>query len=122
MEPVAGNLFAAFPETSEREVSVELMAARGLKIERIISTGQASPPGFWYDQGWSEWVLLVAGEAWLEFEGDAALRRLQAGDYVLIPAHCRHRVARTDNTAPTIWLAVHFGEPSECSPGADHCI
>ena len=80
-----------------------------MRIERIVSTGQASPPGFWYDQDWAEWVLVLSGAAGLEFEGEAAPRRLGPGDCVLIPAHARHRVAWTDAHQPTVWLAVHYG-------------
>ena len=104
----AGNLFAALPERLDLEQITALLASENLRIERIVSTGQASPPGFWYDQAWAEWVLLVAGSAGLLFEGEAEPRVLQAGDYLLIPAHQRHRVAWTDVDHPTLWLAVHF--------------
>ena len=30
------------------------------------------------------------------------------GDWVWLPARCRHRVAWTDPDAPTVWLAVHL--------------
>ena len=80
----------------------------GGKIERIVSTGQASPPGYWYDQDETEWVFLIAGSAGLLIEGEGAARVLGAGDFVEIPAHVRHRVEWTDARKPTIWLAVHF--------------
>jgi len=80
----------------------------GLKIERIISQGQASPPGFWYDQAWNEWVILLKGSATLQFEDEPATRALGAGDYVFIPARKRHRVEWTEPQQPTVWLAVHF--------------
>jgi cupin 2 domain-containing protein len=79
-----------------------------VRIERIVSTGQASPPGFWYDQPWTEWVLLLAGAAGLLFEDEPTPRPLKAGDYLLIPAGQRHRVEWTDATQPTVWLAVHY--------------
>jgi cupin 2 domain-containing protein len=79
-----------------------------VRIERIVSTGQASPPGFWYDQPWTEWVLLLAGAAGLLFEGAPAPGQLKAGDYLLIPAGQRHWVEWTDATQPTVWLAVHY--------------
>jgi cupin 2 domain-containing protein len=110
MRPIQDNLFERLPPRSEREETRELVTAPGLRIERIVSSGQASPPGFWYDQAWSEWVLLVSGAAGLAFEGEANMRILRAGDHLLIPAHCRHRVAWTDEAVPTIWLAVHFVE------------
>jgi cupin 2 domain-containing protein len=79
-----------------------------LRIERIVSTGQASAPGFWFDQDWAEWVLLLAGSAGLLFEGEAEPQVLRPGDHLLIAAHRRHRVAWTDTKRPTVWLAVHY--------------
>jgi cupin 2 domain-containing protein len=105
-----GNLFAGVATDAVGEVFSDLFRAPGLKIERIVSTGQISPPGFWYDQGWAEWVLVVAGAAALEFEGEHELRHLSAGDYLLISPGRRHRVAWTDPAQPTIWLAIHAGE------------
>jgi len=46
----------------------EILARPGLKIERIISRGQTSPPGFWYDQAWNECVVVLKGSATLQFE------------------------------------------------------
>ena len=106
----AGNLFAALPERRETEQITALLVNENLRIERIVSTGQASAPGFWYDQECTEWVLLVAGSAGLLFEGEAEPRVLRPGDYLLIPAHRRHRIAWTDVEHPTVWLAVHFDD------------
>jgi cupin 2 domain-containing protein len=108
MTGAGGNLFAALPARLEAEQTIALIAKESLRIERIVSTGQASPPGFWYDPEWTEWVLLVAGSAGLLFEDEAAPRVLRPGDYLVIPAHRRHRVAWTDVEHPTVWLAVHF--------------
>ena len=80
-----------------------------IKLERIISTGQATPEGEWYDQESPEWVVLLRGEALLLFEGDTEAMRLGPGDYIHIPAHCRHRVEWTHPEQPTIWLALHYG-------------
>jgi cupin 2 domain-containing protein len=104
----AGNLLAALPRKLDAEQTTALVDSESVRIKRVVSTGQASPPGFWYDQDRSEWVLLVAGSAGLLFEGEAAPRVLRPGDYLLIPAHRRHRVAWTDAEHPTVWLAVHF--------------
>jgi cupin 2 domain-containing protein len=79
----------------------------GLKIERIVSTGQSSPPGFWYDQPHGEWVMVLRGEARLAFE-DASAVSLKAGDFVDIAPHRRHRVEWTHPQEQTIWLAVHY--------------
>ena len=104
-----GNLFTDVPASAPEEVFTALLERPGLKIERIVSNGQTSPPGFWYDSAQEEWVLLVEGSAAVQIEGEAAPRLLQPGDWLHLPAHCRHRVAWTDAGRPTIWLAVHYG-------------
>lgn len=102
------NLFAELPAAAEAEQFLELLSRPGLRIERIVSTGQASPPGFWYDQAGGEWVLVLQGEARLAFEDEPELRILGAGDFIDIAPHRRHRVEST--LAPTIWLAVHYDQ------------
>lgn len=104
-ELVSGNLFAELPHDRMDEQMTELLATPEMKIERIVSHGQASPESFWYDQDWAEWVLVLSGAAKILFEGEGAARMLRPGDYIHIPAHARHRVEWTDAT--TIWLAVH---------------
>ncbi|WP_372807377.1 cupin domain-containing protein [Pontiella sp.] len=100
------NLHKNIPETLPDEL-VEILAEKpGVRIERIVSDGHASPAGFWYDQEQDEWVLLVAGSAVLEFENETVA--LNPGDHLLIPAHRRHRVAATSSTEKTIWLAVFY--------------
>ncbi|HPB19808.1 MAG TPA: cupin domain-containing protein [Bacteroidales bacterium] len=81
-----------------------------IRIERIISFGQQSPPDFWYDQDENEWILLLKGKAKLEFI-DRKIT-LNKGDSLLIPAHEKHRVAYTHKYKPTIWLAVFFKSKS----------
>ena len=107
-----GNLFADVSDVSAanigEEAFSEILARPGLKIERIISQGQISPPGFWYDQAWNEWVIVLKGSATLQFEQEPDARSLGVGDYVFIPARKRHRVAWTEPQLPTVWLAVHF--------------
>ena len=106
---MSDNLFAGLSRsTLEKEQFLELLAHPGLRIERIVSTGQASPPDFWYDQPEGEWVLLVQGEARLRFADEAEARRLVPGDFVDIAAHRRHRVEWTQAEPPTIWLAIHY--------------
>jgi cupin 2 domain-containing protein len=92
----------------EDEVADILVERRGLRIERIVSTGQATPEGQWYDQETDEFVLVVAGAARLRIEGEDRDRELAQGDWLLLPARCRHRVAWTQSEPATIWLAVHF--------------
>jgi cupin 2 domain-containing protein len=102
------NLFQNLPDADKSEQFESLLNISGCRIERIVSQGQSSPPGFWYQQDWDEWVLLLSGSAILRFEGQEPPRPLQAGDCLLIPARVRHRVEATDNAQSTIWLAVHF--------------
>ncbi|MBN2233354.1 MAG: cupin domain-containing protein [Deltaproteobacteria bacterium] len=78
------------------------------RIERIVSRGHASPPGFWYDQVQCEFVLLVSGRAGLRFEADDEITVLEPGDFVDIPARCRHRVEWTAADGDTVWLAVFY--------------
>lgn len=102
------NLFDDVPESASEERIDVLLSRPGLTAERIVSTGQASPPGFWYDQPRDEWVIVLRGAAGLVVEGEAE-RVLAPGDFVFLPAHRRHRVAWTAVEEPTLWLAVHFG-------------
>jgi cupin 2 domain-containing protein len=105
---MAGNLFAGLPAAAQPiELVDTLLNQPGLRIDRIVSTGQASPAGFWYEQADAEWVVLLAGEALLRFEDETEARRLRAGDWLQIEARRRHRVDWTDPAAPTVWLAVH---------------
>ena len=102
-----GNLLDDVPAALAGEDLRTLLTTPDLWIERIVSTGQASPPGFWYDQDWAEWVLLLTGQAALLVEGEAAPHVLTPGSYLHLPAHCRHRVEWTSTETPTVWLAVH---------------
>jgi len=103
----SGDLFADVPALLEKEETAVLAELPGARIERIVSTGQASPPGFWYDQDWTEWFVVLSGSAGLMIEDESAPRILAPGDYVEIPPHVRHRVEWTDADEPTVWLAVH---------------
>ena len=104
------NLFSPLPDASAREAAEILLSCKVVRIERIVSLGQASPPGFWYDQDEGEWVLVLAGAARLRFEDESEGRTLAHGDWLDIAPHRRHRVEWTDPTAPTIWLAVFYRE------------
>ena len=103
----AANLLTNVPARQAEEFCETLLAAAAIRIERIVSWGQSSPDGFWYDQPWPEWVLLLEGAARLRFEGEAPLD-LSPGSFVAIPAHKRHRVEWTMPETPTIWLAIHY--------------
>jgi cupin 2 domain-containing protein len=102
------NLFDDLRRTGHQEQLADLLKRPGVRIERIVSTGQSSPAGFWYDQAHGEWVAVLAGEARLRFEDERAARTLRPGDFVDIAAHRRHRVDWTHPTEPTVWLAVHY--------------
>lgn len=101
------NLLGNLPARLEAEQFTTLIDRPGARIERIISIGQATPPGQWLVQPHDEWVLLVQGRAALLIEGDEEII-LVPGDHLLIPANARHHVLWTDAKEPTVWLAVHF--------------
>ncbi len=63
------NLFSNFPLNSPEELADKLSGNRTVRIERIVSAGHASPPGFWYDQPEHEWVVVLKGEAELVLQG-----------------------------------------------------
>jgi len=105
---MADNLFADVPRQLSDEQIITLLKAPNVRIERIVSTGHVTAPDQWYDQDEAEWVLVLAGSAGLMFEGEAEPRVLEPGSYVHIAPHVRHRVAWTDPSTPTVWLAVHY--------------
>jgi cupin 2 domain-containing protein len=103
-----GNLLADLPVELQSEQFLALLERPGVQLERIVSHGQATPPGEWLSQPQDEWVLLLAGAARLTLEGQDSFA-LGPGDHVLIPAGQRHRVDWTQPNAPTVWLALHLG-------------
>ena len=107
----AGSLLNRLPAGPLPREAVEVLVERpGMRIERIVSTGQTTPEGQWYDQETDEWVLVVKGAARLRIEGEEEERKLGEGDWIMIPARCRHRVAWTQSVPPTVWLAIHWRE------------
>jgi cupin 2 domain-containing protein len=102
----ATNLFADLPQHLPEELIEILAMSQHVRIERIVSTGQSSPEEFWYDQPEHEWVVVLQGDAVIEFEKHS--KQLSSGDYVLIPPHQKHRVASTSCEQPTVWVAVFF--------------
>ena len=105
-----GNLFEGLDAKAPDERFDALLTRPGLRIERIVSTGQAGAEGQWYDQPQTEWVVLLSGSAVLRFEDEAEPRILRPGDWMTIAPHRRHRVEATDAQTPSVWLAVHVGE------------
>ena len=104
------NLFVDLPLNLSREAIESLASGRNVRIERIVSYGYSSPDGFWYDQDEAEWIVVLKGEAKLLLDGEVGPVHLTTGDYLLIPAHKKHRVDWTTPNEPTPWLAVFFAE------------
>ncbi len=108
MEMKTGNIFSGGAGDDRGELCETLVEAKGVRIERIVSRGQASPEGFWYDQDRDEWVIILQGSAGLSIDGSSDMVIMRTGDYLLIPAHFRHRVEWTDPEEETLWIAVHY--------------
>lgn len=106
--PEKESIFRPVPDRTTGELLETLIERSGIRIERIVSTGQATPEGVWYDQPDDEWVLLLSGSACLLIQGEPEPLLLQQGDYLLLPARCRHRVEWTDEKKQTVWLACHL--------------
>lgn len=102
----SGNIFTNLPDPSVGEIIENLALPAVGKVERIVSGGHASPPGFWYAQDTDEWVVLLKGAAELEEKDNPTVTRLGPGDWLYIPAGQVHRVSET--SADAVWLAVHF--------------
>ncbi|MBI5324093.1 MAG: cupin domain-containing protein [Ignavibacteriae bacterium] len=101
------NLFDNIQSISENEVFEELLKNDNLTLERIISFPESLPENKWYDQDNDEWVLLLKGSATLEFENGITVN-LFPGDYILLPAHVKHKVLEVDKNELTIWLGLHY--------------
>ena len=101
------NIFDNLPKEIEEEFFEEILSTKDFKLERIISEGHTSPPNFWYDQDKNEFVLLLKGKTKLNFE-DGSKLELKPGDYLIIPAHQKHRVDWTDPDQKTFWLTIHY--------------
>lgn len=106
--PVVGSLLRDLPDAFDDEVFDTLLEGGAFRLLRIVSNGQATPPGQWLDQDDDEWVLLVSGAAVLSIEGEEHTHALTPGGWMRLPAHCRHRVEWTDPDQPTVWLALHW--------------
>lgn len=102
------NIYDKIPTRLPAEFTEVLAGSPAVRIERIISWGQASPGGFWYDQEGHEWVLLLKGKAVLQFREPDETLVLEPGAWINIAAHRKHRVEWTDISGETVWLAVHY--------------
>ena len=102
------NIFSDIPDNLPDEL-IELIAENhDVTIKRIVSRGHISPNDFWYDQAKNEFVFLVCGEARLRFGEKEEFVQMKKGDYIIIPAHKRHRVEWTSPDEDTVWLAIHY--------------
>lgn len=102
------NLFELPTDVPANELFQTLAQTPHLHIERIVSWGHTTPPQQWYDQATDEWVVLLQGEAQLLLDNEQGqIISLNAGDYLLLPRHQRHRVIFTSQQPPCIWLAIH---------------
>jgi len=101
------NFFEEIPSSLPREFIEEIYSSQNFRMERIISEGHSSPEGFWYDQNKNEFVILLRGSAILAFEDEPSIH-LKPGDYLVIPAHKKHRVEQTDLSQKTFWLTLYF--------------
>ena len=104
------SIFSEYEISKSHEILETLLESENFKLERIISSGQATPEGEWLCQELDEWVILLSGKAGLSFEDEECILDLFPGDYIHIPANKRHRVEWTDKNQKTIWLALHYKE------------
>jgi cupin 2 domain-containing protein len=109
------NLFTLAPSSlavarNAAEQIETLLDQPGFRLERIVSTGQATAAGEWLSQPRAEWVVLLAGSAAVRFEDELESSSLRPGDVLHIPPNRRHRVEWTDAANATVWLALHYDE------------
>ena len=102
--PAQGNLVASLPAASDGERFETLFANAVCCVERIVSFGHASPPGFWYEQDEDEWVVLLQGQAVMDVDGRTV--PLTSGDHLFLPTQTPHTVLQVSDGA--LWLAVHL--------------
>ena len=101
------NIFKLFDKLPPTELFETLLDNDRVLIEKIVSTGQVTPEGEWYDQDKDEWLILLQGKGELSYE-DGSRIKLSVGDYLFIPAHHKHRVEHTSNKPACIWLTIFF--------------
>ena len=102
------NIFSGIKNQPPEEIFEPIIKTNQFKIERIISSGQSTDKGKWYDQDVDEWVILLKGSAGLLFESNNEKIIMKPGDYINIPAHQKHRVEWTVANQEAIWLAVRY--------------
>lgn len=100
------SFYNDIPRLAENEIFFKILSNEKVRIEKIVSNGQKSAENFWYDQSENEFVMVLKGHAFLEFEDK--VMELNPGDAVNIPAHKKHRVKYTSTAEPTVWIAVFY--------------
>ena len=104
----ANNLFNMPCPEAGCEQQRLLVSGDGWSLKLIASNDFSSPPDTWMDQQENEWVLVLKGTARLQLGSPDQVLDLSAGDHLMIPAHQRHRVERTDPAPGTLWIALHW--------------
>ncbi|TLT05136.1 cupin domain-containing protein [Aliarcobacter cibarius] len=100
------NIFDKVIIDKNEENFFQIFKNESIRVERIVSNGQKSPEDFWYEQVENEYILLLSGNAILEFEDFEV--ELKKGDCLNIEAMQKHRVKFTSLDEPTIWFAVFY--------------
>ncbi|MEL6931430.1 MAG: cupin, partial [Cyanobacteria bacterium J06600_6] len=67
------NIFQLANSLASTELIESLLEQDGILIERIVSTGQVTPPGEWYDQEQNEWLIVLQGEGELSYEDNSRI-------------------------------------------------
>lgn len=106
--PVINNLFEKYPSNLEEESFEDFLNNEHFRLERIVSEGHTTPEGTWLCEDFDEWVVLLKGSAKLMFQDDRVIKKMNPGDYCIIPAGLKHRVEWTDPAKKTVWLALHY--------------
>lgn len=107
-KPKVANLLEKLPAAKRAEAFTELLSRPGVRLERIVSRGQATPEDAPMVQAQDEWVLLLEGAAGIRIE-DSAEISLAPGDHLLIASGQKHWVTWTARDRATVWLALHLG-------------
>ena len=107
----SGNIFGNLPMRLPREEATVVADRPGAVVERIARPGQASPPGFWFDQNWAEWVVVLAGAAGLQVEGEGGVEGSSSG--AIMSSFRRMCVTGWSGRTPTDRLSG-----SRCTGGA----
>ena len=97
------NIFDVKKFDKTKEIVEILKENENVKIEKIISTGQTTD---WMEQEEEEFVMLIQGEAIIEYENK--MQELRAGDTVIIKKNEKHRVAYTSKNPCCIWICIFY--------------